>query len=285
MLVEKGFETGKVVLNYAEGPPNGPPIWLLHGFMSNWKTFNPIYPYLQSRWHIFATDLRGHGKSERTAGHYGLGYYYRDLQHFMDKKITEPVTLIGHSKGGVLSCMLASKNTDKVKGVILLDPPLFIADVSKKNPWWEIYHKIVTKEGTVKEKIKYAENLEVKIEDEDFKWSDLADPASVWWWSMDNFDPSILEEKLKTIDNEGASRQYYDWYKPEEVIPLIDCPVLLIQAGIGGTLPDSHVDEAKDWFKDLIHIKLEGLDHGLGITKWSPSEVLRPISYFLEAIH
>jgi hypothetical protein len=26
MLVEKSFDTGEVVLNYAEGPDNGPPI-------------------------------------------------------------------------------------------------------------------------------------------------------------------------------------------------------------------------------------------------------------------
>ena len=101
---------------------------------------------------------------------------------------------------------------------------------------------------------------------------------------MDNFDPSILGEKLKTMNDEEASRRYYDWYIPEKVIPLIECPVLLIQAGIGGTLPDSHVEEAKGWFKDLVHIKLGGLDHGLGITKWNPSEVMRPISYFLESV-
>ena len=65
---------------------------------------------------------------------------------------------------------------------------------------------------------------------------------------------------------------------------MIECPVLLIQAGIGATLSNSHVDEAKGWFKDLIHIKLDGLDHGLGISNWSPSEVMRPISYFLESI-
>ncbi len=28
MLVEKSFDTDEVVLNYAEGPDNGPPIWL-----------------------------------------------------------------------------------------------------------------------------------------------------------------------------------------------------------------------------------------------------------------
>ena len=38
MLVEKRFDTGEVVLNYAEGPDNGPPAILLHGFTSNWQS-------------------------------------------------------------------------------------------------------------------------------------------------------------------------------------------------------------------------------------------------------
>jgi len=32
MIVEKKFDAGDVVLNYAEGPNNGSPLLLLHGF-------------------------------------------------------------------------------------------------------------------------------------------------------------------------------------------------------------------------------------------------------------
>ncbi len=41
MLVEKSFDTGEVVLNYAEGPDNGPPILFIHGITSNWLNFLP----------------------------------------------------------------------------------------------------------------------------------------------------------------------------------------------------------------------------------------------------
>ena len=79
MLVEKRFNTGEAVLNYAEGPNNGPPLYLLHGFTNNWRFYQPIIPYLQTRWHIIAPDLRGHGKSAHTPKQYGLGYFYQDL--------------------------------------------------------------------------------------------------------------------------------------------------------------------------------------------------------------
>jgi pimeloyl-ACP methyl ester carboxylesterase len=62
MLVEKLFDTGEVKLNYAEGPENGPPLVLLHGWTDRWHDFLPIIPTLILRWKIYALDFRGHGK-------------------------------------------------------------------------------------------------------------------------------------------------------------------------------------------------------------------------------
>ena len=143
MLIEKRFDTREVVLNYVEGPNNGPPILLLPGFTGNWKRYQSILPYLQSRWHIYAIDHRGHGKSGHTPEQYKLENYYQDLQKFLDEKITEPVVLIGHSLGGVLSIMLASKNNEKIRAMVLLDPPINMRRTSKALlPIWETLHKI-----------------------------------------------------------------------------------------------------------------------------------------------
>ena len=66
MLVEKRFDTGEVVLNYAEGPDNGPPIIFLHGFGEYWQGFIPLLSTISQRYHVYAVDLRGHGKSSKT---------------------------------------------------------------------------------------------------------------------------------------------------------------------------------------------------------------------------
>jgi pimeloyl-ACP methyl ester carboxylesterase len=285
VIQEKKFDSGDVVLNYAEGPDNGPPLLLLHGFTGYWRFYNPIIPYLQSRWHIYATDLRGHGKSGRTPGKYGLGYYYKDLQQFIDEKINEPVIIIGHSKGGVLSCMLASRNMEKTRAVILLDPPLYIREKSKNLlPWWEAYHKMALKEGSIHEKLNYIENLRVDTGNASVKFTDRFDQSSVLAWAMNKVDPSALDVKINSIRNENDADLYYDWYEPEKVLRMIDCPVLLVQAGIGDTLSDSDVKEAKEWLKDVIHIKLPSLDHGLGLSQWNHTEIMRVLSTFLESI-
>jgi len=68
MFKERTFDTGEVILNYAEGPASGPPLVLLHGFTGRWQGFLPLLPALSLRWHVYAPDYRGHGKSGRVAG-------------------------------------------------------------------------------------------------------------------------------------------------------------------------------------------------------------------------
>ena len=70
MLAEKQFETGLVTINYAEGRPVGAPLVLLHGATLHWQDYEPLLPELEKHWHIYACDLRGHGKSSRVSSGY-----------------------------------------------------------------------------------------------------------------------------------------------------------------------------------------------------------------------
>jgi pimeloyl-ACP methyl ester carboxylesterase len=49
MLREQTFNTGTLAINYAEGPPSGPPLVLLHGGGDRWQEFWPILPILPMR--------------------------------------------------------------------------------------------------------------------------------------------------------------------------------------------------------------------------------------------
>lgn len=53
--------------------------------------------------------------------------------------------------------------------------------------------------------------------------------------------------------------------------------------GRGDTLLDTEVEHVKKWVKDILHIKLDNLDHSLGVTNWKTSEAMMPITYFLES--
>jgi len=128
MVNEKNFNTGEVTLNYAEGDATGFPLVLIHGFSDKWQTYQPIITPLAQSWHIYALDLRGHGKSEKKPGAYRYRDYFHDLERFMDDVVAEPAVLFGHSMGGVISIMYAAAHSDKTRALIIGDSPMNFKD-------------------------------------------------------------------------------------------------------------------------------------------------------------
>ena len=120
-IPERTFDTGEVVLNYAEGPPNGLPLVLLHGLGRRWQVFLPLIPSLSVRWHIFAPDLRGHGKSARVARGYSGNEYGEDVARLLRERARGAAVIFGHSLGGMLGMWLASNHPELVRALILGD--------------------------------------------------------------------------------------------------------------------------------------------------------------------
>src|SRR4051812_47158999 len=102
MLTERTFETGDVSINYAEGPRSGPPLVLLHGVTSRWQRFLTLMPVLTQRWHVVAADLRGHGRSGRVPGRYGVMEYAQDVIGLIRHLGDEPAVVLGHSLGAMV---------------------------------------------------------------------------------------------------------------------------------------------------------------------------------------
>src|SRR6186997_63820 len=93
---EVQLSTG-IRLHYAEqGPARGEPIILLHGYSDSWFSFSRVLTPLARAKHVYALDMRGHGKSDKP----GTGYHMRDLAAdvvaFMDAKGIVRATVIGH---------------------------------------------------------------------------------------------------------------------------------------------------------------------------------------------
>jgi len=122
-MIEAKFDTGEVILNYAQGPNAGPALVLLHGGSANWQYFEGLLPDLAQRWHVFAPDLRGHGRSGRTVGHYTLRDYADDVTAFL-QRVSGPASLFGHSLGGMVALMAADQCPDWVNAVVVGDSPL-----------------------------------------------------------------------------------------------------------------------------------------------------------------
>ena len=128
-IVEKTVQVGDVNFNYAEGPDNGPPLLLLHAQLLDWYTYNQVLPELSTKFHVYAVDYPGHGKTKVPDNYpFNANQIGSDLANFLKTVIQEPAYVTGNSSGGLLTTWLAANEPDLVKAIVLEDPPLFASE-------------------------------------------------------------------------------------------------------------------------------------------------------------
>ncbi|WP_069885780.1 alpha/beta fold hydrolase [Streptomyces luteocolor] len=105
------------------GPPQGPPLVLLHSMGEHAGTWAEVAPALARRSRVYAFDLRGHGRSD-WPGTYSLELMKDDVLASLDALGLGRVDLIGHSMGGIVSYLLAQERPDQVGRLVLEEAPL-----------------------------------------------------------------------------------------------------------------------------------------------------------------
>lgn len=121
---EHTFGTGVVTINYAQGPPSGPPLVVLHGGAARWQVYQEVLPDLAARFSLYAPDFRGHGRSGRVPGRYRFQDYADDTIAFLRRCVTEPVFLFGHSLGEMIALMVTAQAPDVVRALVVGDSQL-----------------------------------------------------------------------------------------------------------------------------------------------------------------
>jgi pimeloyl-ACP methyl ester carboxylesterase len=283
-LVERTFDTGEVQLNYAEGPASGPPLVLLHGLGRRWQVFLPLIPPLSLRWHIFAPDFRGHGKSSRVVRGYCGPAYSEDIAQFLRERVAAPAVLFGHSLGGMSAMWVASHHPELVRALILGDNLIVVR--SLQNPMYRTLFsslRDLARSGGSAEQIAECIGrilLPVAGSDDFVKIRDLPgnDEAYLLSWArcVQQADPDTYEMTL-----DGSSLEGWDG---EDILRGITCPTLLLQGNreLGGLMSDADVTLAKALLRHRTHVRFRNLGHALFIQQLEP--VLRTVTNFLESL-
>ncbi len=124
---ERSADLGEVVMNYAEtGSPSNPALLLIPGQTESWWGYEKAMAILEKKFHVFAVDLRGQGRSTWTPGRYTLDNMGNDLVRFIARVIKRPVITSGCSSGGLLSAWLSAyAMPGQLRGAVYEDPPFF----------------------------------------------------------------------------------------------------------------------------------------------------------------
>jgi len=292
-MIEKTYTTKDVTINYAEGPSSGPPLILLHGFPGRWQEFLPIMPDLVFSYHLYALDLRGQGKSGRTAGEYHSKFYGKDLLSFLNHEFIEPVILFGMSAGGLVALDVAAQAPGRVKALILGETPIdfkWLKTLMKSDEFISLFSAFRDLAGLDKSLAHiYNELREIPVqipgEIETVKYEDQPGLDAIdllrFAKTLCMLDPGVLDYHA-----EGRVDEFLEGFELEEMLHNITCPVLLVQANpnLGGMMTDESVDFAMAVLPNATHVRIEETGHNLGLDTWEVNPLLRVIFGFLETL-
>jgi pimeloyl-ACP methyl ester carboxylesterase len=288
---ELRFTTDDVTLNYVVGPDNGLPLLLIPGQMESWQGYKCVLPELSKRFHIFVPDLRGHGKSTRTPGHYSYNICGNDLKAFIREVIQKPTLVAGLSSGAVLALWLAANVPEDILAVISEDPPIFssvwprIQDEKFMCRNFQVAVDTLGEEGE-RDPAKYLAEVGAPVEGKPellkipsffvktmglmFRVNRALHPDSPYDVPFLPFNIRAGCKFLSEYDTD-FSRATIDGdlskgFDPEETLKRIKCPVLLLWAhatrletwGIIGALDESDLQRMKAIVDDLQVVEIPG---------------------------
>ncbi|MFZ6767098.1 alpha/beta fold hydrolase [Undibacterium sp. Di26W] len=99
-----------------------PLLHFVHGNSFPSGTYNMFLDHLRSHYDVHATDMVGHNPAYPVRD--GWKHLVQELIDTLQQSYSQPVILVGHSLGGILSLMAARARPDLVRCVVVLDSPV-----------------------------------------------------------------------------------------------------------------------------------------------------------------
>jgi pimeloyl-ACP methyl ester carboxylesterase len=272
-FVARDAQIDGVRLHYVEGPPAGPPVVLVPGQSMPWESYQRVMPALSSRFHVFVTDVRGHGRSQHTPGAYSFSRCGEDLIAFLRQVVKQPALCAGNSSGGIISLYAAARAPELVSGLLMEDPPLFSTEWPRiKDDTWvhDFFTHVV---ATLPDLARFFSTLELPSKGgkklmgfpRPLAWvlggaitrrqkAAPGRPVDIWWLPLAvRLFVRGLSEYDVDFTRACVDGRMFDVGPHAELLARVRCPALLIQAdsfrtdelGLVGAMGDDDVERAK----------------------------------------
>lgn len=222
------FKYNGININYKDyGNKDGLPIVYLHGWGQNIQMMEPIAKPLIKTHHLVILDLPGFGASEEPDYAWTLDDYVEMIHTLLQKLNINKPNLIGHSFGGKLSLLYASKY--EVDKLMLLASP-FKVRMKKPSKKVQILKKVATIPGLGK----LAETMKKHIGSTDYK----------------NASPIMRDILVKHVNTDLT-----------ETAKKISCPTFIIWGTNDEAVPVNDAHELEKLIKDSGLAIYEGCTH------------------------
>jgi len=185
------------------GKADATPVLFLHGgpgYNSVAFEISTAQNLALSGFFVIIYDRRGEGRSLQKDATYTFNEAFSDIDQILEKYKIKKVSLIGHSFGGILGTIYASKNTEKVSNLILVGAPVSIQETFKTII---ASSKKIYEEKDDKTNLNYISMLE-NMDNKSFQYASYS-----FMHAMQNgfYSPKILSNEAKNIYNELSKSQ------------------------------------------------------------------------------
>lgn len=271
-----------VRLNFRCGPPNGPPILLLHGHPQNHLMWNKVWPKLSDQYELIAPDLRGYGDSSKPKGaadhsNYSKRVMASDLVSLMTKLGHKTFFVLAHDRGARVAHRLGVDHPEAVRAMVLLDIAPTLAMYTKTSEpfaraYWHWFFLI--QPYPVPETLLASKGASYVLSVLGGRYAGLAP-----------FEKNVLDDYIRCADNESTIHAICEDYRASASIDLkhdrhdkesktkLSCPVLVMCGQHGAVAKCFDVKE--EWAQVATVSEYCEIDCGHYLAEEAPNEVCR----------
>ncbi len=116
------FDLGGYPLAYRDDG-TGTPLILIHGSMSDYRSWSLQIPAFSAKYRTIALSLRhSYPEAWNGKGEYTVALHAEDVAGFIRGMRLKPAHILGHSRGGAVAMVLALRYPTLIKSLILAEP-------------------------------------------------------------------------------------------------------------------------------------------------------------------
>ncbi len=221
---EQYFDFRDAKVCYIEGGnPEGEPVLFLHGVLGDSHTWRKTMKALEGKYHVYAIDLPGYGKSDKGS-HLPMSIsYYADLiWEFIRKKKLDHPTIVGVSLSGHIVLYYALNFPETIDRAVVAGS----VGVDREMRWYENIHYAVQWNDFVIKRALTPERFK-KIWTQQFVCSREHDDE---YDTMPIFQDPVEYQQLITSFNHSVSGIFFRSLRDE--VKDIETPLLIIWGGL-----------------------------------------------------
>jgi pimeloyl-ACP methyl ester carboxylesterase len=237
-----------------------PTFVLVHGLGSSCHIWDLVAPHLAAEFRVLAPDQRGHGESDEPDTGYDFPSIVADLSAFLQAaEAAPPLVLVGHSWGASVVLHFAVSHPRLASGLVLVDGGT--GSPGENSTWEETLARLTPPDI------------------DGMRWEDLRqrmgggngmyrDPRiEAVGRSLFSIDAEGRVSRRLTIPNHLKILRALWEQRPAELLPHVQCPLLVLPARQKSDPPDRQAARAAStrrvlelqpnarvrWFEDTVH--------------------------------